>query len=60
MTTVTCDDESRKLYTVPVGKLNQLTKFEESKCENKPKSALIVPGASISKKPISIEDVEPW
>ena len=50
MTKVTCDDDSRKKYTVPVGRFNQLTTFEESKCEKKPKSALIIPGASISKK----------
>ena len=76
MTTVAHDDEIRKIYTVPVGRCNQLTTFEESKCENeplkvltyveettklskketnkkssnKPKSELIVPGASTSKK----------
>ena len=76
VTTVTRGDEGRKFYSVPVGQWNQLTTFEESKCENepfkslphvqettkllkkeprkksakKPKSSLIVPGASISKK----------
>ena len=48
MTTVTCDDDIRKIYTVPVGGCNQQTTFEESKFENKPKRALIVTGASIS------------
>ena len=73
---VTSDDENSKTYTVPVGRCNQLTTFEESKYENKilkvlayveetnkllnkepskksakkPKSALIITGASISKK----------
>ena len=50
MTTVTCDDDIRKIYTVPVGGCNQQTTFEESKCEKKPKSELIVYGASIPKK----------
>ena len=36
VTTVAHDDESLKLYTVPIGRCNQLTNFEESKCENKP------------------------
>ena len=48
--TVTCDDEIRKCYTAPVGRCNQLTTFEESKCEKKPKSALIVPVTYISNK----------
>ena len=38
------------MYTLPVGRCNQLKKFEDSKYEKKPKSALIVPVASISKK----------
>ena len=42
--------ENSILCTVPVGRFYQLTTFEEPKCEKKPKSALIVPGASISKK----------
>ena len=50
MKTITCDDGSRKNYTVPVGRCNQQTTFEESKCDKKPKSALIVPGAYFSKK----------
>ena len=36
--------------TVPVGRCNKQTTFEESKCEKKPKSALIATGAYISKK----------
>ena len=47
---VTRDDDSQKIYTVTVGQCNQQTTFEESKCEKKPKSSLIIPGASISKK----------
>ena len=55
MTTVTRDDDSQNIYTVPVGRWNQQTSGEESKYEEKPKSALIVPGESISKKePIKI------
>ena len=76
VTTVKCDDEGRKFYTIPVGQCNQLTTFEGSKFDNellkvfpyveemtkllkkepikkstkKPKSALIVPVASILKK----------
>ena len=50
VTTETRDDDSRKNYTVPVGQFNQHTTFEESKCEKKPKSELIVYGASIPKK----------
>ena len=50
MTTVTCDDESRKFCNVTVGRCNQLKTFEKSSCEKKPRRALIVPGSSISKK----------
>ena len=38
------------MYTVPVGRFNKQTTVEESKCEEKPKITLIIPGASISKK----------
>ena len=48
MTKITCDDYSQKIYTVPVGRWNQQTSVEEFKYEEKPKSALIVPGKSIS------------
>ena len=50
VTTVTCDDESRNIYTVPVGRCNQQTSVEDSKYQEKPKCVLIVPGESISNK----------
>ena len=50
MTTVTRDDDSQNIYTVPVGRCNQQTPVEDSKYEAKRKNALIVPGESISKK----------
>ena len=50
MTTVTSDDDSLNSCTVTVVRCNQYTTSEESKFEKKPKSELIVPGASISKK----------
>ena len=53
MTTVTRDDEGQNMYTVPVRQCNQQTSVEESRYEEKPKSALIVPGKSISKKETS-------
>ena len=34
VTTITRDDESRKFYTVPVGRCNQLKKFEDSLSAN--------------------------
>ena len=49
-TTVTRDDDNQNIYTVPVGRCNQQTIFEESKYEEKLKSPLIVPGEYISKK----------
>ena len=55
MTTVTRDDDSQYIYTVPVWKCNQQTSVEESKYEEKPNSALIFPDESISRKePIKI------
>ena len=48
--TVTCDDENQNNYTVHVGRWNQQTSVEQSKCEEKPKNVLIVPGKSIRKK----------
>ena len=50
MTTVTRDDDSKNIYTAPVGRCNQQTSVEESKYEEKRKNALIVPGKYISKK----------
>ena len=49
MKTVTHDDESESIYTVPVGQCNQHTSVEDSKYEEKRKNALIGPGESISK-----------
>ena len=43
MTTVTHDDNSEDIYTVPVGRWNQQTPVEDSKYKN----ALSVPGESI-------------
>ena len=43
VTTVTRDDDSQNIYTVPVGQCNQQKSFEDSKYKN----ALIVPGESI-------------
>ena len=42
VTTVTRDCDSQNIYTVPVGRCNQYTSVEESKYEEKPKSALIL------------------
>ena len=50
MTTVTYDDDSQNIYTVPVILCNQQTSVEESKYEEKCKNVLIVLGESISKK----------
>ena len=50
MTTVTSDDGSLNIHTVPFGRCNQQTAVEESKYEEKRKNALIGPGESISKK----------
>ena len=50
VTTVTRDDEIRNTYIVPIGWCNELTSVDESKYEEKLKSALICPGESISKK----------
>ena len=47
---LTRDDDSQNIYTVPVGKWNEQTSYDESKYEEKHKNALIVPGESISKK----------
>ena len=50
MTTLTRDDNSKNINAIPVGRFNQQTSVEESKYEEKRKSALIVVGGSISKK----------
>ena len=44
VTTVTRDDDIQNIYTVPVERCIQQTSVEDSKYEEKPKSALIVPG----------------
>ena len=50
VTTVICDDDSKNIYTVPVGRCNKQKSVEESKYEEKSKSALNFSGESISKK----------
>ena len=50
MTTVTRDDDSKNIYTAPVGRCNQQTSVDESKYEEKHQNTLIFPGESISKK----------
>ena len=50
MTTVTRDDDSQNIYTVPVEWCNQQKSVEESNNAGKRKNVLIVPGESISKK----------
>ena len=50
MTTVTRDDDGQNIYTLPVGRCNQYTSFEESKYEEKRNNALIGPGEFILKK----------
>ena len=47
VTAVKRDDDIQNIYTVPVGWYNQQTSVEYSKYEEKPKSALIVPGEYI-------------
>ena len=49
-TTVTRDDDSQNIYTVPVEQWNQHTSFEDSKYEEKRKNKLMFSGESISKK----------
>ena len=50
MTTVTRDDDSKNVYTLPVGRFNQKTSVEDSKYEEKRKNSLIVPSEYISNK----------
>ena len=50
MTTVKLDDDSRNIYTVTVGRCNDLTSVDEYKYEEKLYNALICPGEYISKK----------
>ena len=44
MKTVTRDNDINNIYTVTVGRCNQQKSVEESRYEDKTKSALIVPG----------------
>ena len=50
MTKVTRDDDSKNIYTVPVGRFNEHTSDDESKYEEKRKNGLIGPGEYIPKK----------
>ena len=50
MKTVTLDDDSQNIYTVPVVRCNQQTSVEESKYEEKGNNTLIFSGEYISKK----------
>ena len=50
MTTVTRDDDSPNIYTVPFGRCDLQTSVDESKYEEIHQNALIFPGGSISKK----------
>ena len=47
MTTVTSDDDSQNIYTVPVGRCNLQTSVDESKYEEIHHNELIVPGGYI-------------
>ena len=47
MATVTWDDESLNIYTVPVGQCNELTSVDESKYEEKSQNSFICPGEYI-------------
>ena len=47
VTTVTCDDDSPNIYTVPVVRCNKLTSVNESKYEEKRHNSLICTGESI-------------
>ena len=49
MTTVTLDDESPNIYTVPVGRYDIQKSVDESKYEEIHQNVLICPGGSISK-----------
>ena len=50
MTTVTRDDDSPNIYTVPFGRCDLQTSVDESKYEEINRNVLICPGESISKK----------
>ena len=50
MTTVTREDESQNIYTVPVERCNQQTSVEESRYEEELNNSLIFPCGFISKK----------
>ena len=44
---LTRDDHSQNIYTLPVGRCNELTSVDDSEYEEKPKSILVVPDGSI-------------
>ena len=47
VTTVTRDEDSRNIFTLPIGRCNELTSVYESKYEEKRQNSLIRPGESI-------------
>ena len=47
VTTVTRDDGSRNIYTVPVGQCNELTSVDESNYEEKRQNVLVYTGEYI-------------
>ena len=50
VTTLTRDDDSQNIYTLPVGRYNEQTSDDESKYEEKRKNTLIGPSEFISNK----------
>ena len=50
MTTVTRYDDTQHIYTVPVGRSNEMKSVDEYKYEEKCQHSLICPGESISNK----------
>ena len=50
MTTLTRDDDNRNIYTVLVGRYNELASVHVSKYEEKCHNAIICPGEYISKR----------
>ena len=50
VTTVTHDDDNKNIYTVPVGRCDLQTSFDESNYKEIHQNELIFPGESISKR----------
>ena len=50
MKTLTRDDDSWNIFTVPVGRSNELKSVDDYKYEEKCQHSLICPGESISNK----------